>query len=332
MTMTYPAVIAHVYSSVDSYTTATATPRLKPFRASPFLGTLTVTVGRAPRWLFRATRRLYALDILRGGNFTGWLEGGLDPDFRLHRGELSRPWYTTFVLEVPPVRVDPAAWDTAMVHEATLHEAAVLLAANASANVIEKRELRGLFLQRGDGKWVKCPQFEMGTPSVAIGHSEGALRGDLLAAQATFRSLPAVRPATMRIDWALKALLSEEPWAQFVWFMFSLEQLTDEHFRAKHPTRDQLVLAGAEAYVRAAVPNASIRWSRPSITMQFAAVAAHLSPGTGAADTATFHSLLETRNRLLHGTQSEAPDGVTRQVARELALRYNKLVACDPIP
>lgn len=332
MTMTYPAVIAQVYSSVDSYTTATPTRRLRPFRPSPALGTLRVTVGRAPRWLFRAARRLYALDILRGGNFTGWLKGAPDPYFRLRRGQLSRPWYTTFVLEVPPVRVDPAEWDRAMEHEAALYEAAVLLAASASPNVIERRELRGLFLQRGDGKWVKCPQFEMGTPSVAIGHSEAALREDLLAAEATLRSLWAVRPAAMRIDWALKALLTEEPWAQFVWFMFSLEQLTDEHLRAKRPTRDQLVLANAEAFVRAAVPNASIRWSRPSITMQFAVVAALLSPGTGAADTATFHSLRKTRNKLLHGTQSDAPDGVTRQAARELALRYNELVAKTPSP
>ena len=55
-----------------------------------------------------------------------------------------------------------------------------------------------------------------------------------LAAQATFRSLRAVRPTAMRIDWALKALLTEEPWAQFVWFMFSLQQLTHEHFPLRY--------------------------------------------------------------------------------------------------
>jgi len=55
-----------------------------------------------------------------------------------------------------------------------------------------------------------------------------------LAAQATFRSLRAVRPTAMRIDWALKALLTEEPWAQFVWFMFSLQQLTHEHLPLRY--------------------------------------------------------------------------------------------------
>jgi hypothetical protein len=319
----YPAVIAHVYSSGDAYT-ARRTRRLRRFRPVPSLGSVTVTAGRAPRWLYRATQRLYALDILRGGNLAAWLQGAPDPQFRLRRGQLSRPWYTTLVLELPPLPLNVAELDKAMEQEAVLAEAAILLAASSSANVIAKRELRGLFLQRGDGKWVKTPQFELFAPTVGVGHSEAALRASMFAAQTAFGSWRAPAPGAMRIDWALKALLTEEPWSQFVWLMFSLEQLVREHHGSQRRP-DELARAEAEAYVRAVDPNSSMRWARPTITMRFAAVAAQLSPASGAADTATFYTLKRWRDSMLHGTASEAPAGAMRQAARELTLRYNTL-------
>ncbi len=324
--MTYPAAIAQVYSSPDCYAATSGT--LGSFRPSPSLGQLRVTVGRAPRWLFRARMRLYALDILRGGSLAGWLQGGPDPQFRLPAREFSRAWYTTLVLELPPVRLEAAELGKAVVeHEGVLDEAAVLLAANASANIIAKRELRGLFLQRPDGKWVKYPSFELFAPTIGLGHSEATLRVDLAAAEAAFRSWHVPAIGGTRIDWALKALLADEPWSQFVWLMFSLEQLVEEHHRSNRPTSDQLWRADAEAHVRAAVPDARLNWHKPSITMKFAALATHLSTASGAADTATFHRLESARDSMLHGSESEAPDGAIRQAARELTLRYNALFA-----
>ncbi len=320
----YPAVVAHVYSSADAYTSS-RTRRLRRFRPVPSLGSIAVTEGRAPRWLLRATQRLHALDILRGGSFAGWLQGAPDPQFRLRRGRLNRPWYTTLVLEVPPLRPDVLELDRAMEHEAVLAEAAIVLAASFSANVIAKLELRGLFLQRGDGEWVKAPQFELFAPTVGVSHSDAVLCANMLAAQAAFDSWRAPAPGAPRIDWALKALLTEEPWSQFVWNMFSIEQLVREHHGSQRRP-DQLARAEAEAYVRAVAPNSSMHWSRPTITMRFAAVAAHLSPASGAADTATFYTLKRWRDSMLHGTQSEAPGGAMRQAARDLALRYNRLV------
>jgi hypothetical protein len=59
--------------------------------------------------------------------------------------------------------------------------------------------------------------------------------------------------------------------------------------------------------------------------MRFAALAAHLSPKSGAGDTAAFYRLKKIRDTMLHGTQSEAPDGATRLRGAGLTLKYNKL-------
>jgi hypothetical protein len=323
--VTHPAVIAHVYSSADSYA---ATPRsLTPVWPSSAVGSVTVEVGRAPRWLYRASQRLLALDILRDGSLATWLQGGSDPKFRLPAGRIGSGWYTTFILELPPVRLDVEELDKAMEHEAVLAEAAVLFAASSSGRVIAKRELRGLFMQRLDGKWVKYPTFETFPPTVGVGHPEAALQVDLRAAEVTLRSWRVGTAAAIRIDWALKALLTDEPWSEFVWLMFSLEQVIQDHQRSNRPTAATVWRANAEAYVRAVVPRTAPDWSRPSITMRFAALAAHLSPKSGAGDTAAFHRLKRIRDSMLHGTQSEAPDGATRLKARDLTLKYNKLFA-----
>jgi len=114
--------------------------------------------------------------------------------------------------------------------------------------------------------------------------------------------------------------------------MFSLEQLANEHHNAHRPTADQPWRVDAEGYVRAVAPQSSLDWHRPSITMRFAALAANMSGASGAADTLSFYLLKKTRDRMLHGTQSEAPDGATTQVARDLALRYNKLFTLAAAP
>ena len=212
--MSYRAVIAHVYSGPDSY--AARSRKLGPFRPSPNLGSITVKMGRAPRWLFRARQRLYALDLLRGGSLARWLDGATDPKFQLPAGELGAAWYTTFTLELPPVQLNVVEMDDALAHETVLSEAALLLAADSTVNVIVKRELRGLFLQRADGKWVKCPEFEVFAPTVGVGHSKEALRAAVRVTDATFRSWSTPGSRSMRIDWALKALLTDEPWSQFV--------------------------------------------------------------------------------------------------------------------
>lgn len=323
LAVTYPAIVAHVYSSPDSYSGGSRT--LGPFRPSPSFGVVTVRVGRAPRWLFRARQRMYALNLLRGGSFVGWMEGAPDPRFRLRPNELKRPWYTTLAMAVPPIRLDFAEFDRAMELEAALAEAAVLLAADSTANVIAKRELRGLFLQRSDGKWVKTPEFGISAPTIGVGQPEAALVADALAATRTLGSWRAPAAGPTRIDWALKALLTEEPWSQFVWLMFSLEQVLQEHHRSSGPASNQPWRTQAEAFVRAVNPDDSLNWHRPSVTLLFAALAAHLSAASGSADTASFFGLKKARDRMLHGTQSAAPDGLTRQTARRLTLRYNKL-------
>lgn len=328
--MTYRAILAHVYSSRDGYESANPATALPPVRPSG-AGRLTVTVGRAPRWLFRASRRLQALDILRGGSFAGWLSGvAPDPQFRLRPGQLSRPWYTTLVFEVPALPVDVTEWDKAMEHEALLLDAAVLIASRSSANVIEKRELGGIFLQRTDGKWVKCPTFSLGTPSVLLHHADAELQADVLGIGEALRGWhfrPASQVGSTRTDWAIRGLLADEPWSRFVWMMFSLERLTQEHYVRMDATSRQRVRRMAERYVRDTVPNASVNWQRPSITMRFATVAADLSPATGASDTSNFHSLGRARNDLLHGATADAPEGATQQAALDLTLRYNALVA-----
>ena len=321
--VTYAAVVAHVYSGPDSYSAGSRT--LGPFRPDPALGSVTVQVGRAPRWLFRARQRLYALDLVRGGNLLGWLEGSPDPRFRLRPNELDRPWYTTLTMELPPVRFDIAELDKAMEVELNLREAAVLLAADSTANAIAKPELRGLFLQRSDGKWVKFPDFELFPPTVGIGQSEPVLQADVTAASATLGSWRASDTGTRRIDWALKALLTEEPWSQFVWLMFSLEQLVKEHDRLSRGGVDRSWRSNAEAFVQSVNPSDSLNWRSPSVTLRFARLAAHLSPDSGATDTAAFFALKQERDRMLHGAQSQAPEGAARQAARDLTLRYNKV-------
>lgn len=255
-----------------------------------------------------------------------WLEGGADPQFRIRPGELGRPWYTTLLMELPPLRLDIADLDKAMDLEATLCEAAVLLAADSTANVIAKRELRGLFLQRSDGEWVKSPDFAAFAPTIGVGQPEAALQADVLAAAATLGSWRAPAVGAMRIDWALKALLTEEAWSQFVWLMFSLEQLVKEHHRMNRPAANQSWRTDAEAFVRAVNPDDPLNWRRPSVTLLFAGLAAHFSAASGAADTANFYGLKRARDRMLHGVQSQAPDGAARQTALRLTLRYNKLL------
>ena len=325
--VTYRAIIAHVYTGPDSYASssrAATSMRLGPFRPSPAHGPVTVTVGKAPRWLFRARRRLHALDLLRGGSLAAWLEGGADPRFRLQRGELSRPWYTTIAMELPPVHLDVVDLDKAMELEPVLYEAAVLVAADSTANVIAKRELRGLFLQRPDGNWVKTPEFELFPPTIGVGHAN-VLAADMRAATGTLGAWHSSSSDGMRIDWALKALLTDEPWSQFVWLMFSIEELVRAHHRSTRPTDTQPWRQVADAYVRVVNPSERLDWRRPSVTLMFAGLAAHLSPASGAVDTASFHVLKKARDRMLHGAQSEAPDGATRQTARRLVLTYNKL-------
>ena len=281
-------------------------------------------MGPAPRWLFRAARRLHAIDLLRGGSLVRWLDGGSDPVFRLGPGELSRPWYTTLVLALAPVPIDLAQIDKALDREGLLAEAAVLIAADSTANVIAHRELGGLFLQRSDGEWVKFPTFEIFPPTVGLGQSEATLRADARGVEATLRSWNGMAARSLRIEWALKGLLSDEPWSQFVWLMFSLDQLVTEH-HAGQPTTDPRMRADAETFVRSAIPNARLNWRSPSITMKFAALAANVSRASAAADTVTFYGLMKRRNRMLHGAELEAPDGATRELARDLTLRYNKL-------
>jgi hypothetical protein len=107
--------------------------------------------------------------------------------------------------------------------------------------------------------------------------------------------------------------------------MFSLDQLVEEH-HSSQAMADPRSRADAERFVRAVVPKATLNWHTPSITMRFALVAANLSRRSGAADTMTFYRLKEARDRMLHGAQSEAPDGATSHLARDLALRYNRLL------
>lgn len=327
--MRYPALLAHVYSSGDAYGTSRARHVLAGFRPNPSVGNLTIQVGRAPRWLYRARRRLFAINPLAGGNLAGWLAGTHPaPPFRLRRGELSRPWYTTVLLERAPVGLTVQELDATIGHEAMLREAAVLLASEFSANVIERLELRGLFLQGATGEWVKTPDLVVRSPSIYVGRPDAALQSDLQGAQQALQTFYGGATSTRSwVDWAHRALLTAEPWSQFVWFMFSLEQATIAHYRWMSPPRRQTVRATAESHVRAALVNPNLNWSRPSITMRFSAMASDLSPSTAAADTNTFYRLRRIRDDLLHGTLADAPDGVHQSAVRVLAVRYARLVS-----
>jgi hypothetical protein len=107
--------------------------------------------------------------------------------------------------------LDFAKIDKALEHETLLAGATVLIAADSTANVIAKRELRGLFLQRSDGKWVKVPTFETFAPTIGIGHSEATMNVDIRSPEATIRSWSGTAPTSSRIEWTLKGLLSNEP-------------------------------------------------------------------------------------------------------------------------
>jgi hypothetical protein len=231
-----------------------------------------------------------------------------------------------------PVGLTVQELDAAIGHEVTLREVAVLLASEFSANVIERLELRGLFLQGVTGEWVKTPEFVVPPPSINVGRPDTALQSDLQGAQQALQKF--VVGATSNpswIDWAHRALLTAEPWSQFVWFMFSLEQATIAHYRWISPPRRQTVRAVAESHVRAAVANPNLNWSRPSTTMRFSAIASDLSPTTAGADTGTFNRLRGIRDDLLHGTLVDAPDGTHQSALRELAVRYAQLVSLSGV-
>jgi len=329
----FPALLAHVYSSGDSYLTSRPARALSGFQPHPDVGQLTVEVGRAPRWLFRARGRFFAINPLSGGNFAGWLEGTAhDPKFRLRRGELSRPWYTTLVLEVAPVGLRVRQWETVRHWETVLREAAVLLASEFSASVIERLELRGLFLQGATGEWVKVPEFHVPSPSVYVGRQERELQEDLQRSQHALQVLQVGTSASPPwMEWVHRALLTEEPWSQFVWLMFSLEQASIACYGWMTPEQRQAFRTAAEGHVRGAVQGASLVWKRPSITMRFATVAAFLSATTAASDTAAFYRLRGIRDNLLHGTRADAPGGEDVRAARRLALTYVRLVSLAPI-
>jgi hypothetical protein len=241
---------------------------------------------------------------------------------------LSRPWYTTLLLRLPPLEIDVRLWDEATEQEAALREAAVLLASQSTANVIEELELRGLFLQGVTGDWVKCPEFRVFDPSVHFGHPEAVLLSELQAAERTLHGLKiGTTQAPRWIEWAHQALLTNGPWSQFVWLMFSLEQLTQAHYQWMSVAHREAVRANAESHVGAVVANPNLNWRRPSITMRFATIAEHFTPTTAAADTATFYGIRAIRDELLHGQRVDAPDGATRQTARALSLAYCRLVS-----
>ena len=139
-----------MYSSADSYSGGAR--RIGPFRPFAETGALSVVVGGIPRWLPSAVDRFLALDILRGGNLTAWLEGGHEPTGRRSSG-IQGTWHTTMILEIPPQPLHFAELDKAALRfERVLDEAAVLVAGSAAAHVIGRRELRGIFLGRSDGK------------------------------------------------------------------------------------------------------------------------------------------------------------------------------------
>lgn len=227
-----------------------------------------------------------------------------------------------------PVRLRGQELDATLRHEAVLREAAVLLASEFSANVIERLELRGLFLQGVTGEWVKTPELVLPSPSINVGRPEAALQSDLRGAQQALQAFTVGATSDPSwVDWAHRALLTTEPWSQFVWYMFSLEQATIAYYRWMPPPRRQVVRAAAESHVRAAVANPNLNWSRPSITMRFATTAADLSPTTAGADTGTFYRLRRIRDDLLHGSLPDAPDGTQQSAIRELAVRYASLVS-----
>lgn len=258
--MQYPAVVAHVYSSGQGYADRTSRT-LGPFHASSAVGPLTVSMGAPPRWLFRARERLYRIRPMQGGSLAAWLSAdGPDPRVRLRPRSLDRAWYTSLILDVGLVSLDVTVTDGALAHEQLVREAAVLLASESSAHIIERLELSGIFLQRGDGEWVKLPRFELFPPSVYVEQTEDTLRRDVIAAEALLGSLQieSTDVVSRRIDWAMRALLASEPWSQFIWFMFSLERLAEDVYRSMSGDQRQRVRPDAEGYLRlagAGVPN-----------------------------------------------------------------------------
>jgi hypothetical protein len=230
------------------------------------------------------------------------------------------------MLSIAPLPLDVKAWDRAVDAEGTLDEAAVLVASQFTANAISHRELRGLFLMRADGKWVATPRFTVLPPTIGLGQARTTLDADIANTSTLLRSWRSAPPGSGRIDWALKALLTDEPWSEFVWWMFSLEEASEEH-RARHSFGAEAAWASeAVAYVRAITPHARIDWRRPSTMLKFAAAAANLAPLEGASDMGTFYRLKQVRDRMLHGTQADAPETPVRRNARELCLRYNRLL------
>jgi hypothetical protein len=315
-----------VYSSAEGY--ADASRSLRRFGAASVARNLSLRVGRPPRWLFRARSRLFAINPFRGGSLPDWLAGGSDPSFRLPRGLLDASWYTTFILALGSLPLDFRRLDAAMDSEAVLTDAVLLVAADMQANAIAKQELRGLFLQRSDGKWVKTPDFGIIAPTVSSSYDAVALRDDVAAAETSLQRWTSAAQQSLRADWALKALLADDAWSRFISLVFSLEQLIAEHRRRRPVPAGDPRRVTAESFYATAGPGAMLTGKRRvAITLRFALVAADLSPSTGLTDTATFYRVKKVRDTLLHGKSTEAPDAATVSAARELTLRYNKLLS-----
>jgi len=148
--MAWPVVLAHVYSTSDSY--ASANDRLSivlPWSYAP-TAVIQLRLGAAPLELLRARLYLLAIDPLRGGSITDWLmKDELKPQVRLSRRTIAGRWYTTLSVALPAVsRLRVEGLDRMLAYEPLLRGRLAGRFANVRERLGATRRARGVLTAR----------------------------------------------------------------------------------------------------------------------------------------------------------------------------------------
>jgi len=304
--------------------------------------TSTIALGSVPTELFRARERLLALDLLRGGNLIGWLQGHAELEVsedeiqRRAEGRISDAnWYVTISIALAPAVVDGPSlvaleeWRGRL--KPGLDVLAAYIGASMSATVLEEVVLEDPFVRRpGGSQWVKLPQFSAGSVRAIVGRDATRLATEVAELNQRLRSKVAThsyQATPLILHWYLMALQQSDPRDQFLWAFFSLERLANEtvdfhltraDFQRLWPLAEPEILANGTKV-------SSHKWRQREelpLIAKFALTGADLAVANWPADVATFKELNKIRVDLAHGLSAVDPAPGPRADASTLTMKF----------